>query len=148
MFATASISKGQWLCEYKGLVYPYRDMKRYTEDYERNGEGCYIVTSKHPVGGGTRLCWDATRNLNQVGRYINHALKPNAALTSAFYVRGKWRVGFVAVRDIAVGDEVVWDYGVRGEEWGKSRLIEGVVVNVTDEPGPSGYVEEGKVRIL
>ena len=55
----------------------------------------------------------------------------------------------MAVRDIAVGDEVVWDYGVRGEkEWGKSRLIEGVVVNVTDEPGPSGYVEEGKVRIL
>ena len=40
----------------------------------------------------------------------------------------------MAVKDISVGDEVVWDYGVRGGGWENSRLVDGVVVpkSVTD----------------
>lgn len=151
MFATGKISKGQWLCEYKGATYPRKEMEKYIDEYDKNNEGCYIITSKHPVGGGTRLCWDATRHLHQYGRYINHALQPNAILTSPLYVRGKWRLGFLAVKDIAVGDEVVWDYGVRGEkEWGRSRLMDGVVVTEAADPGPSGPIgrTEDTVRIV
>lgn len=58
---------------------------------------------------------------------MNHALHPNATLTSPLYVRGKWRIGFLATTNIKAGDEVVWDYGVREEEWTKSRLVDGVV---------------------
>lgn len=132
MFATGPIAKGQWLCEYKGMVYPRREMKRHIGEYDNNGEGCYIITSKYPVGDGMRLCWDATRYMHQYGRYLNHARQPNSALTSPVYCRGKWRIGFLAVRDIAVGDEVVWDYGVTTEEWGKCRLLDGVVVRESD----------------
>ena len=168
VFATAAILKNDWLCEYKGLVYPQKEMNGKVEEYDKNKEGCYIVTSEHPVGGESRMCWDATRHFNQIGRYINHALQPNAILTSPYFVRGRWRIGFTALREISVGDEVVWDYGVRSEEeWGFSRLVNGVVVQdvrrkVRDlcnlghsmtiilfqatagppvhEPGPSGYM--------
>ena len=36
-------------------------------------------------------------------------------------MRGKWRVGMVAVRGIAEGEELVYDYGVRSEDWMKAR---------------------------
>ena len=129
VFATGNIAKSEWLCEYKGITYPRREMEKYVHEYDKNDEGCYIVTSSYPVGAKTRLCWDATRYCHQYGRYLNHAQKPNATLTSPVYVRDKWRIGFVAASDINVGDEVVWDYGIRGgENWTGSRLVEGVVV--------------------
>lgn len=31
---------------------------------------------------------------------MNHALHPNATLTSPLYVRGKWRIGFLATTNI------------------------------------------------
>ena len=148
VFATASVTKGQWLCEYKGLVYPYSEREKHLEEYDKNKEGCYIVSSKYPVGDSRRLCWDATRHLNQYGRYMNHAQQPNAHITSPSYVRGKWRVGFVAAKDIEEGDEEVWDYGVRKEaQWGRSRLVKGVVVNVSDESRPCPE-EEVRLDIL
>lgn len=58
---------------------------------------------------------------------MNHALHPYTILTSPLYVRGKWLVGFLAATNIKAGDEVVWDYGVRGEEWAGSGLVDGVV---------------------
>ena len=131
VFATGHISKGDWLCEYKGSVYPRAEMERHIEEYNNNNEGCYVVTSYHPVGGKTRLCWDATRYFHQYGRYLNHALHPNAILTCPLFVRGKWRIGFLAAKKINPGDEVVFDYGIRGEEWGKSRLVDGVVMAPT-----------------
>ena len=95
---------------------------------KENSEGSYIVTSSHPVGGEKILCWDATRIYHQFGRYRNHAQHPNAKLTSPLWVRGKWRIGFVATKDITEGDEVVWDYGVCGKGWEGCRLLDGVVV--------------------
>lgn len=132
IFVTEFISKGQWLCEYKGIVYPHSKMQQHIDEYNKNEEGCYIITSKHPVGYLTKLCWNATRHFHQIGRYINHAQNPNALLTQPLHVRGKWRVGFLAARDINVGDEVVWDYRVRGEVWSKCRLVDGVVVGDKD----------------
>ena len=38
----------------------------------------------------------------------------------------------MAVRDIEVGDEVVWDYQVRGEVWSGCRLVDGRVQMATD----------------
>ena len=143
VFATAHITKGQWLSEYKGIVYPRAEMKTHVEEYQKNGEGSYIITSQHPVGGGTRLCWDASRTFNQLGRYINHTINPNAILSPPKYVRSKWRVGFLAAKDIDEGDEVVWDYGVHNEmEWGMCKMVEGLVVDDEDAR------MEGKVRVV
>lgn len=70
---------------------------------------------------------------------MNHAQQGNAKLTSPMYVRGKWRIGFISIRNIEEGDEVVWNYGVRGEmEWGRCRLVD----DVRDAAGTSGYCYE------
>ena len=128
LFATEVIQKGSWLCEYKAaLTYPLSERPKHEAEYDLNGEGSYIVESTYAIPGVGRLCWDATRRLHQIGRYLNHAQCPNAELTRPFFVREKWRIGFMAVRDIMPGDEVVWDYKVRGEEWSGCRLVKGVV---------------------
>ena len=58
-----------------------------------------------------------------------------AASYSCIYCLESWcrcaelesSIGFVAVRDIEVGAEVVWDYQVRGEVWSGCRLVDGRV---------------------
>ena len=92
-----------------------------------NDEGSYIVETGFPVPNEGHLCWDATRKYHQVGRYLNHAKRANAKISAPCNVRGKWWIGFVACRDIAEGDEVVWDYGVRDQVWSSCRLVDGVV---------------------
>ena len=129
VFAAAPIERGSWLCEYKASqIYPPSQRAEHEAVYDTNGiEGSYIVESQYPIPGIGRLCWDATYYYHQTGRYMNHAQHGNAEVTKPVFVRGKWRIGFMAVRDIHVGDEVVWDYGVRGEVWSGCRLVQGVV---------------------
>ena len=60
---------------------------------------------------------------------MNHApgSLENAMPVLPVVVEGRLRVGFVATKDIAPGQEIVWDYGVRGEPWqcrsGKTSFI-------------------------
>ena len=43
VFATASIKKGSWLCQYKThSVYPLAEKAAKEEEYVANSEGCYI----------------------------------------------------------------------------------------------------------
>ena len=122
-FSTAAIEKGAWLCKYKAAaLYSPLLRRQHEEEYDLNGEGSYIVETTYPIQGVGKLCWDATRRYHQIGRYLNHAQHPNAELTALVYATGKWRIGFTVVRDISVGDEVVWDYQVR-ESF--CRLVEG-----------------------
>lgn len=125
-------------------MFPCHEEEKYSEEYDANSEGSYIIRSPHPVGTGPRLCWDATRHFNQIARYMNHAKKANAKPTHPIFIRQKWRIGFTASTDINEGDEVVWDYGVRGEvEWGSCKLVDGVVTD--GEPGPSKQITAGPV---
>lgn len=128
VFATSHISPGAWLCEYKTTqVFSRSERKKVEKEYDDNGEGSYIIESAYPLEGVGYICFDATRRYHQLGRYLNHAKHPNAAVTSPVKVNGKWRIGFLAVRDINVGDEVVWDYNVSGEVWSGCKLSGGVV---------------------
>ena len=60
---------------------------------------------------------------------VNHApgSLENAMPVLPVVVEGRLCVGFVATKDIAPGQEIVWDYGVRGEPWqcrsGKTSFI-------------------------
>ena len=41
------------------------------------------------------------------------------------YVRGKWRVGFLSLREIQVGEELCYDYGTRTDEkWTRKGRLE------------------------
>ena len=121
--AREGISKGQYVCEYRTYrVYPVGSEEEARLARE-NEEGSYVLSTAHTVpGAGTRLSFDATTRYRDIGRLINHSPKGfNSTPGSPVHVRGKWRVGMVAVRDIAEGEELVYDYGVRSEDWMKAR---------------------------
>ena len=117
MFALETIPKNGYICESKTHRPPYpRSEKAIEQEYPHNQEGCYIVEARGPTGW---LCFDATRRYDQYGRYINHAPErmANARLANPVLINGKLRLGVVAVREITMGEEISYDYGVRGEEW-------------------------------
>ena len=121
--AREGISKGQYVCEYRTYrVYPVGSEEEARLARE-NEEGSYVLSTAHTVpGAGTRLSFDATTRYRDISRLINHSPKGfNSTPGSPVHVRGEWRVGMVAVRDIAEGEELVYDYGVRSEDWMKAR---------------------------
>ena len=130
--AGEAIQKGDFICEYMtSQVFPAKKREEVEARHEANGLGCYIVETQHSVPGFGHLCFDATERFHHPGRYINHVAKgPNARLTRPFEVRGKVRIGFLALTDIPEGEELCYDYGDRsGGEWmRKGRLEEGRVV--------------------
>ena len=109
-----------------------------TAEYVKNGEGSYVLETAYSIPEiGTRLCFDATRRYRDIARLINHSMVGcNLKPCRPIYIRGKWRVPMMAVRDIFVGQEITYDYGVRSEEWMKRRRekSEADDDDVSDEP--------------
>ena len=119
MVAREDISKGQYVCEYRTYrVYPVgsEEAAKLVQEYT---QGSYVLSTAHTVpGAGTRLSFESYRDL---GRLINHTPRGfNLTPGSPVHVRGKWRVGMVAVRDIEEGEELTYDYSVRSEHWMKA----------------------------
>lgn len=149
VFALADIEKGSWLTEYKAAyTYPPSEQAKHESEYDLNQvKGSYIVESQYPIPGVGKLCWDATYYYHQLGRYLNHAQQANAEITRPFFARGKWRIGFVAIRNIAMGEEVVWDYGVRGEPWSGCRLVQGVIKEKEEEQRTNDQENQGFISV-
>ncbi len=111
VIADEDFKKGAYVLEYKyNDSFTLKERKDREAEYATNEEGCYILDVQLPEGKGW-LCLDATRNLNCWGRYLNHSITPNLKMFTALMIRGKWRVGFYALRDIKKGAELVYDYG-------------------------------------
>ena len=86
------------------------DKARYEEEYKANGEGCFIYEVQHP-GIGEWVCLDATRAFGTMGRLINHGDKTENLKAMVAVVDKVLRLGFLASRDITVGEELLYDYG-------------------------------------
>ena len=113
------VPAGAYVCEYEtDAIYPRKDRDLQEAEYTRNDEGCYLLDVLTRDGW---VCLDATRCFSSMGRLLNHAPKTVATLTphKPLFVGGKWKVGFVASRDLLPGEELTWDYGCKpgGQEW-------------------------------
>ena len=88
--------------------------------YEEGGRGSYMLFFKHD---GRRLCIDATEEDGTYGRLINHSKKNSCLLLKVLPVDGKPRIIFFASRDIALGEQILYDYGetrrevIEANEW-------------------------------
>ena len=95
LFATAPIAKGALIVEYSGRRIPTWQAR------EREARtGCrymFEVNSRWTVDGSTR------RN---IARYANHSCRPNAESALA-----KGKVMLRAIKAIAAGEEITYDYG-------------------------------------
>jgi uncharacterized protein len=95
LFATTAIGRGAFVVEYSGPRIPTREAKA----RERTSGARYMfqVNSRWTVDGSPR---------SNVGRYANHSCRPNAE--SAIW---KGKVILRAIRAIAPGEEITYDYG-------------------------------------
>ena len=59
------------------------------------------------------LAIDATEDDGSLGRLINHSRRSPNVVMKTHVVEGEPRVVFVACREIAVGEEITYDYGER-----------------------------------
>jgi uncharacterized protein len=95
LFAAKPIAKKAYIATYRGKRIPTKDAHRL--EWRWGAKYMFEINSKWTINGASR------RNL---GRYINHACRPNA---EAILRSGE--IVFVALRAIAVEQEITMDYG-------------------------------------
>jgi hypothetical protein len=95
LFAARPIAKKAYIATYRGKRIPTVE----AHQREQRGTAKYMfeINRRWTIDGSSR------RNL---GRYINHACRPNCEA-----VLRKGKLVFVALRDIAADEEVTLDYG-------------------------------------
>jgi uncharacterized protein len=95
LFAAKPIAEKAYIATYRGKRIPTVEAHR--REQRSGAKFMFEVNRRWSIDGSSR------RNL---GRYINHACQPNAEAA----LRGG-RILFVALRDIAPGEEITLDYG-------------------------------------
>lgn len=95
LFATRPIKKGTRIIQYFG---PLLDSRK-VEDDEIENKYLFELSARWTIDGSPR---------KNIARYINHSCRPNAESD----VRPRERKIYIrAIKDIAVGDEINYDYG-------------------------------------
>ena len=143
--ARERIHNGAYVCEYKtSSVSP-------AKSGEVDARGMYIIeTSFEEKRGSGRLCFDAMDRLHHPGRFIKRVAKgANIKPAKPQFIRGKWRVGFLAVRDILEGEELAYAYELLTEESStrKGRLVDGKVTSGVGEEAKAEVKGEGEIAV-
>lgn len=95
LFATKPIKKGTRIIRYLGRML---DCSKEKDDAVEN-KYLFQITSRWTIDGSMR---------SNIARYINHSCKPNA---ESDVRKIKRRVDIRAIKDIAPGEEINYDYG-------------------------------------
>jgi len=95
LFATTPIAKGAFIVEYSGPRIPTREA--HAREAKTRCRYMFEINSRWTVDGSGR------RN---IGRYANHSCRPNAESALA-----KGKVILRAIKAIAPGEEITYDYG-------------------------------------
>ena len=91
LFAGRRIAKGDLVIEYTGELLPNEEADK------RNSRYLFQVNRRWTIDGSGR---------ENLSRYINHSCRPNCVA----YTR-RLKVKIYAKRDIAIGEELSYDYG-------------------------------------
>ncbi|XP_041493095.1 N-lysine methyltransferase KMT5A-like [Microtus oregoni] len=108
VIATKQFSREDFVVEYHGDLIEISDAKKrealYAQDPSR---GCYMYYFQYR---SKTYCVDATRETNRLGRLINHSRYGNCK-TKLHDIDGVPHLILIASRDIAAGEEILFDYG-------------------------------------
>lgn len=114
LYTVAPIDAGCYLLDYEGeeldeeqfaARYPGSTLAEYVVAVARPDGSQVYVDSERPIGAGSR---------SNLARFMNHDdAAPNCAMWTHLQSGGvdDPRLMLFALRDIAAGDELVWDYG-------------------------------------
>ncbi|CAD5221294.1 unnamed protein product [Bursaphelenchus xylophilus] len=103
--------KDEFVVEYRGEMLTAAEGKKREQEYARSTTiGSYMYFFQHR---NQRLCVDATAETPYKGRLVNHSfLKPNLK-SKVVELDNSIHLCLFAKRDIAIGEELVYDYGER-----------------------------------
>ncbi|KAA0150702.1 hypothetical protein FNF27_03113 [Cafeteria roenbergensis] len=106
------MSKGQFACEYRGVVLTDDETLTREQAYERRQWGSFILLFQDE---GHWHAVDATAERPEYGlaRYINHSARRANLRLWCVVVGGVPRISMLAKHDIREGDELLFDYGDR-----------------------------------
>ena len=101
VYATGPIKKNAWVIEYLGerISHDEADMRYDDDSMSRHHTFLFIVNDK--------VCIDAAVDGNEA-RFINHSCDPNC---EAVLTVDEEEIWICALRDIAPGEELTYDYG-------------------------------------
>ncbi|KAJ1519815.1 hypothetical protein ONE63_005067 [Megalurothrips usitatus] len=106
--ATRAFPRGAPLLEYAGELTSRREGLR-RELAMGPEDGCFLFFFRL---GGRQYCIDATAESGRLGRLVNHSRRrANARPRAVLLADGVPRLFLFADRDIARGEEIVFDYG-------------------------------------
>ncbi|XP_040843033.1 N-lysine methyltransferase KMT5A isoform X3 [Ochotona curzoniae] len=112
VIATKQFSRGDFVVEYHGDLIEITDAKKREALYAQDpSTGCYMYYFQYL---SKTYCVDATRETNRLGRLINHSKCGNCQ-TKLHDIAGVPHLILVAARDIAAGEELLYDYGDRSK---------------------------------
>uniref|UniRef100_A0A2K5RT10 N-lysine methyltransferase KMT5A n=1 Tax=Cebus imitator TaxID=2715852 RepID=A0A2K5RT10_CEBIM len=112
VIATKQFSRGDFVVEYHGDLIEITDAKKREALYAQDpSTGCYMYYFQYL---SKTYCVDATRETNRLGRLINHSKGGNCQ-TKLHDIDGVPHLILIASRDIAAGEELLYDYGDRSK---------------------------------
>ncbi|XP_020373835.2 lysine methyltransferase 5Ab [Rhincodon typus] len=112
VMATKPFQRGEFVVEYNGDLIEFTDAKNREAKYAQDpSTGCYMYYFQYL---SKTYCVDATKETTRLGRLINHSKNGNCQ-TKLHDVDGKPHLILVASRDIAKGEELLYDYGDRSK---------------------------------
>lgn len=103
ILASTPIRGGEFIMEYVGEVLTRDLFEKRVNDYSKNQNTHFYFMSLR-----SDAYIDATIKGN-ISRFINHSCDPNAE-TQKWTVNGELKIGFFSRRDIAVDEEITFDY--------------------------------------
>ncbi|KAG4303879.1 hypothetical protein PORY_002733 [Pneumocystis oryctolagi] len=103
IFIGESVRADTFLGEYKGEIISHNESERRGKLYDKIGISFLFNLNKDQVV-------DATRMGNKF-RYANHSRKRPNCFARVSLVNGCHRIGFYAIKDLKVGEELLFDYG-------------------------------------
>uniref|UniRef100_A0A7E4UQH8 SET domain-containing protein n=1 Tax=Panagrellus redivivus TaxID=6233 RepID=A0A7E4UQH8_PANRE len=112
--ATKPIRTGDFIVEYVGEVVDPVETKKRLKMYTQKGHKHHYM-----MGLRNNAVIDATTYGN-FSRFVNHSCDPNAE-TQKWVVHKQMRVGFFAKKNIAPGEEIVFDYAF--ERFGEAAQV-------------------------
>ena len=104
------IPKGSFVIEYIGEVITTDEARERCSDQE-SVESSYILTLQEHFGSQTLKHHIDARHVGNEARFINHSCAPNLFLLPVRVDSPTPRLTFFSLRDIAVGEELSFDYG-------------------------------------
>ncbi|KAI8928474.1 hypothetical protein BC831DRAFT_397469, partial [Entophlyctis helioformis] len=102
LFTKERLQPGKLVVEYRGEIISTERCAERLRTIYKGHHNQYFLDYAH------KLVVDACRK-GTIGRFINHSCNPNCRIEK-WYVKGEYRIGIFAAKDIEPGSELTYDY--------------------------------------